>query len=626
MLTIDFESFYTDEYSLSKLTTEEYIRDPRFEIIGVSVQVDDQPGQWYSGDFAGVYMFLTQFDWANAAVASHNAMFDMAILGWKFNIYPRMVVDTMSMAKAIHGVERSCSLAKLAELYNLPAKGTEVHNAKGLRLCDMPEAFLRSYGEYCVHDSWLCRELFKCMRSKIPTPEMMAIDWTIQCYSRPTLRIDVPLARQALAEHLQVKSATLSSLGVTQEALRSDEVMAELLVTVGAEPPKKFSPKQKDDNGQPLEVWAFAKSDTEFMDLLEDPDPRVSALVEARLANKTSIVETRLQAFIDIGQRGALPYPLAYASAQPTLRWQAWKQQRINLQNLPRAKKDERSPLRDAIKAPPGYKLGVVDLSQIELRVNAWQSRQQSLLDLLRSGKDAYSHTATRIFARPINKHDDPAERFVGKTATLGCGFQCGGPKFALMLRVAARREGFKLADETNAFGQKCVDAFREENPMIKSFWYDAARALKVMAEGGCTTLGPYDVNMGAVMLPDGMPLYYPNLRWYVDPMTGKEGFVYDKYMGRGIAKKWVYGGLFTENITQRVARGVMRDGLLRLRQRFWVPGSVHDELIFLVPENEPEEAAMDFAIECLTQPPAWAPNLPLAAEGKIGRCYGDAK
>lgn len=630
MITLDFETYYckASGYTLSKLTTEAYIRDPRFEVIGVSVMVDDQPPQWCYGDFATIFLFLKSFDLENQAIASHNAAFDMAILAWRFGIVPKFIVDTMSMARSIHGINSSVSLAALAKLYQLPDKGHQVESADGLRLADMNAAFLADYGSYCCHDTWLCRQLFKLLRSKLPTEEMMAIDWTLQCYAQPTLMIDVAKAQEALNDHIRIKHETLAALGVSQEALRSDEVMSELLIQLGVLPPRKLSPKQKEPDGSPKEVWAFAKSDTEFMDLLEHDDPRVVALVEARLANKTSIVETRLQAFVDIGRRGRLPYPLAYAAAQPTLRWQAAPGQQINLQNLPRAKKGERSVLRDAIVAPPGYKLGVIDLSQIELRVNCWQSGQRNVLDMLASGGDVYSHNATPIFGFAVQKKNHPVERFVGKVATLSAQYGVGGPKFTLMLRVAARRDGFKLADESEPFGQKCVDVYRDNNPYIKAFWRQAERALEIMATGGCGQLGPYEIRFGAIMLPDGMAMYYPNLRRYTDPISGREGWVYDKYYAqrRRSYPKWIYGAMLVENISQRVARCVMRDGILRLRQRFWVAGSVHDEALFLVPEHENEAQVMDYAVACMTQPAVWAPDMPLAAEGGIGRCYGDAK
>lgn len=630
MITLDFETFWDKAggYTLSKMTTEAYVRDPRFEVIGVSVMVDDGEAMWCTGDFATILQFLRQFDMENQAVAAHNAMFDMAILVWKFGIRPKFMVDTYSMARAMHGISMSCALASLAKFYALPDKGTEVANADGLHRADMGAAFLSDYGRYCCHDTELCRALFKKLRVGFPTEELMAIDWTIQSYANPALVIDGALAQAALAEHRKIKAETLWSLGVTQEALRSDQVLSDMLIQLGITPPTKLSPKQKNPDGSPKEVWAFARSDTEFMDLLECGDPRVAALVEARLATKTSIVESRLQAFCDISQRGPMPYPLAYAAAQPTLRWQASPGQQINLQNLPRAKKDERSVLRDAIKAPPGYKIGVIDLSQIELRVNCWQSGQRNVLDMLEQGEDVYSYNATPIFGFPVHKKQHPVERFVGKVATLSAQYGVGGSKFTLMLRVAARRDGFKLHDESEEFGQKCVDVYRANNPMVRAFWRQAEDALTVMASGGCGQLGPYEIRLGIMLLPDGMALSYPNLRRYSDPETGREGWVYDKYDARGrrAYRKWIYGAMLVENISQRVARGVMRDGILRLRQRYWVCGSVHDEALFLVPENEPEEQAIDFAMVCFTQRAAWAPDLPLSAECKLGRCYGDAK
>ena len=136
-LTIDFETYYTRQYSLSKLTTEEYIRDPRFEVIGVAVKKSGQELSlrkanaplWFSGSKNQTKKFLEGFDWGNSIAIAHNAMFDMAILNWHFGIRPAKIVDTLGMARAIHTLEVGGSLAALAEHYNLGAKGTEVHDA-----------------------------------------------------------------------------------------------------------------------------------------------------------------------------------------------------------------------------------------------------------------------------------------------------------------------------------------------------------------------------------------------------------------------------------------------------------------------------------------------------------------
>lgn len=627
MITLDFETYYTKaEYSLSKMTYEEYVRDPRFEVIGLSVMIDDGPVEWYTGDAAGISLWLRTFDW-NQAVCSHNALFDMAILCWKFGVYPAVMCDTLAMARKLHGLEGSCSLAAMAKLYGLPEKGGYVANADGMRREDFTAQMLVDYGEYCKHDTWLCRQLYKAMRPYFPVEELQAIDWTTQIFARPTLRVDVPLAEQALREHIQQRDTALANLGVTIEALRSDQVVADMLISLGVDPPTKESPKQKNADGSPKELWAFAKSDVAFLDLAEHPDPRVAAIIDARLSAKTSIVETRLGAFAAIGRRGSMPYPLGYAAALPTDRWQAALGQQINLQNLPRAPKGGRSPLRDAIKPPPGHLLGVVDLSQIEMRVALWLSGQDDALDMLRHGQDLYCAMAADIYGYAVVKAQHPMERFVGKVACLSAQYGVGGPKFARMLQVAARREGLVLADESEDFGLRVVQAYRRKNPQIVQFWRMCEQALEIMAAGGNGMLGPLRIENGAIAMPDGMWLRYPNLRRYTSD-EGKSGWVYDKWDGksRRMRPKWVYGGLVFENLCQRIARGIMRDGILQLRKHVWVAGSVHDEAIYLPPDTCDVKPTEALAVQCMTNHPFVAMGLPLAAEGSIGKSYGEAK
>jgi DNA polymerase len=354
----------------------------------------------------------------------------------------------------------------------------------------------------------------------------------------------------------------------------------------------------------------------------------VVTLVEARLGSKTSIVESRLEAFANIASRGSLPYPLAYAGALPTDRWQAALGQKINLQNLPRAPKGGRSPLRDAIEPPPGYLMGVIDLSQIEMRVALWLAGQDDALDMLRNGVDLYAATASDIYGYTCDKQQFPMERFVGKVACLSAQYGVGGPKFTRMLQVAARKEGLVLADESEDFGYNVVQGYRRKMWKVAAFWRVCEAALPIMAQGGNTTIGPLNVINGKIQMPDGMWMHYPNLRYYTSEETGKSGWVYDKYDGktRRNKMKWIYGASLCENICQRIARGVMRDGILKLRKGVWVVGSVHDEAIYIVPDTCDQAAIKQFALDCMTQHPLVLAGLPLAAEGSIGRCYSDAK
>ena len=115
LITIDFETFYSKEFSLTKLTTEEYIRSPFFEVIGVAVKVNDNPAEWASGTHEQIKAWLDTFEWETSLGLAHNAMFDGAILNWVFDIRPKLWLDTLSMARALHGVEVGGSLKKLAE-------------------------------------------------------------------------------------------------------------------------------------------------------------------------------------------------------------------------------------------------------------------------------------------------------------------------------------------------------------------------------------------------------------------------------------------------------------------------------------------------------------------------------
>jgi len=95
ILTIDWETYYDREYSLSKMTTEEYIRDDRFEVIGVAVKEDDNETVWYDNKHMTASRFAKLYDWKNCLVLAHNTQFDGAILSWRYGIKPKGWLDTL---------------------------------------------------------------------------------------------------------------------------------------------------------------------------------------------------------------------------------------------------------------------------------------------------------------------------------------------------------------------------------------------------------------------------------------------------------------------------------------------------------------------------------------------------
>ena len=404
IITLDFETFYSTEFSLTKVTTEEYVRSPEFEVIGVAVQEDDGAPVWFSGDAEAMHQFLAQYDWGNSLALAHNAAFDGAILNWVFGLRPKGWLDTLSMGRALHGTEVGGSLKVLAEHYGLGEKGTEVENAKGLHRIDFSPEQLARYGEYCKNDVALTWELFGQMSAGFPRVELRLIDLTLRMFTEPVLRLDAALLRVHLSAVKLTKEKALGAFD--RDDLMSNPKFAELLKNCGIEPPMKTSLT----TGK--QTFAFSKTDEAFKALLEHENVVVQAAVAARLGTKSTIEETRTERFIGIAERGALPVPLRYYAAH-TGRWGG--DDKLNLQNLPRS-----SQLKSAIIAPNGYMMIDSDSSQIEARTLAWLAEQNDLVDAFDRGEDVYKIMASAIYGKDI-KDITKNERFVGKTTILGC-------------------------------------------------------------------------------------------------------------------------------------------------------------------------------------------------------------
>jgi len=407
IVTLDFETYYSKRYSLGKLTTEEYVRHPQFEVIGVSVKVDAGTTVWCSGSRQQIQKFLGQFDWDNAVAVAHNARFDMAILNWHFDIKPKRIIDTLSMARALHGGQVGGSLMALVAYYNLGAKGTEVIAALGKRRADFTEEELTAYGKYCVNDTELTYGLCKRLIKKFPINELRLIDLTIRMFTEPVLKLDAGALAAHLDNTIQHKSKLLSKISVTKEDLMSNPKFAEALRTAGVVPPTKISARTGE------EAWAFAKADKNFMALLQHETPEVQTLMAARLGLKSTLEETRTQRFIDMSEReGSFPVPLRYYAAH-TGRWGG--DDKINLQNLPR-----NAEIKKCILAPAGYVLIDSDSSQIEARTLAWLAEQYDLVDAFERGDDVYKMMAAALYGK-AEEEITKQERFVGKTTILGC-------------------------------------------------------------------------------------------------------------------------------------------------------------------------------------------------------------
>ena len=603
IITIDFESAYGGDLGFKTQTTEEYVRDPRFEVIGVAVQVNDGEPEWFSGSMTDTAVFLNQFDWANSLALAHNAVFDGFIMSEHFGIKPKGWLDTLSMGRALHGTNVGGSLGVLADHYGIGVKGEQVKQyINYFRSTFTPEE-LADYGSYCRNDVTLTWDLFGLMSQGFPKTELRLIDLTIRMFTDPVLRLDEGMLRAHLDNERSRKEELLRNFD--KDTLMSNPQFADLLREMGVEPPMKKSPA----TGKL--TYAFAKTDEEFKALLEHPTTAVQTLVAARLGTKSTIEESRTERFIGIAQRGPMPVPLRYYAAH-TGRWGG--DDKLNLQNLPR-----NSPLKRAILAPDGYMMIDSDSSQIEARTLAWLAGQDDLVEAFDRGEDVYKIMASAIYGKAVDEITKD-ERFVGKTTILGAGYGMGAAKFQAQLK------NFGVVVELDE-AKRIIDTYRATYPKITALWKSAGTALEAILRGQLTTLGRDGIlkieGKDGIRLPNGLYIRYPNLRQKVDEETGKVEIVYDTKKGKATIPNRIYGGKVIENVCQALARIIIGDQMLMVAKKYQVVMTVHDAIACIVPEAEVERA-VEYVELCMRIRPQWGPELPLNCESGSGKSYGD--
>jgi len=608
LITLDFETYYDKQFSLEKkLTTEEYIRDPRFEIVGVGVKVNNGNTEWASGTHEELKGYFDEFDWANSMVLAHNTMFDGAILSWLFDIRPRVWADTLCIARAVHGVEVGGSLKALAERYNIGAKGTEVLEASGKRREDFTDDELDRYGDYCINDVELTYKLFNIfLKQGFPKKELKVIDCTLRMFIHPMLELDLNLLNEHLEDIKEYKGKLLAEAGVEKETLMSNPKFADALKVLGVEPPTKVSAT----TGK--ETYAFAKTDEGFKSLITHENPNVRALVNARLGLKSTLEETRTERFIDIQKRGLFPAPTKYYAAH-TGRWGG--ADKINVQNLPSRGPDAKK-LKRSIIAPDGHLLIDCDSSQIEARVLAWFAGQDDLTDAFANKEDVYIKMASRIY----NVHEKDVtkdQRFVGKTTILGAGYGMGAVKFQEQLKSFGTDVDLDEA-------RRIINIYRDANWKISSLWRDANYAVQYMSRGESVQFGKPDVievlgRSQAIKLPSGLSIRYDKLEGA--PSARGTEYTYQTKKGQ----KRIYGGKMVENVCQALARCIIAEQMLKITKKYHPVLTVHDSVVVCVPEDE-IDWAQKYVEACMRYVPTWAEGLPLDCESGVAKAYGDCE
>lgn len=631
-IILDFETYYDKKtFSLSQrdMTTEEYVRDERFEVIMCGFHVPGEKPYWVPNHKDAVYKELCALELHKYPVVAHNMLFDGLIIGDHYGLSCAEYYCTMRMARPFVGARDSVSLAQLARRFGLPAKLDDVHDASGKRLKDFTRRELEGYGTYCVRDAGICERLYKILRPRFTKQDMIIISDTLRGFCEPIFRLD----KQKLGEYipqleqeqhdLLVLAADFLEIDSTDELKRrlgSNPQFAELLTSLGCEIPMKPATGKVKENpdGTPKMTYAFAKNDLGFKALLEDEDDLVRTVCEARVNVKSNINMTRAIRFTGIAERGPLPFALEPFKAGTT-RWGGCE--KYNLQNLPKRKGDK--TLRQAMRAPRGWVIGVCDLSQIEARRMADHAGQMDLVEAFRHEEDPYSQFATELYGYPVSKGGNTdTERNVGKECILSLQYSAWYHAFRSRLYTAY---GIRLDEE---FAKDTVMLYRRKMYAIKQFWDECEYALEIMLGGGTFDFGRernYTARKGEIILPDGWSMKYEDMA-----VEGKDSFGRPiiRYTDRTTrARRKVHRGIIANNCTQGSAARILQWQIAQIRSDEYFPmfmrGTVHDELIFIEEERYAREM-MECATYWMKQAPSWAKGTPINCEFTIGPTYGD--
>ena len=594
ILTLDFETFYSDEYSLKKMTTEAYVRDPRFKCHGVAVKFGSEPASWSSIERLLDNLWIFE----NSAVLAHHAQFDGLILSHHFGLKPALWLDTLSMARIALPHERH-SLDHLSKYFGLPGKmHAMLTDVKGVR--DPNAVMMAGLGRMSCDDADKTYAIFNAIKDVIPRDEFAVIDATIRMFTEPVLHLDIPKLKIYHGEVVRTKQDALAELGLSKKDLGSDEIVAAAYRKLGVEPDTKVTPKGNTK-------FAFAKTDQFMRDMLEDEDDRISNLTAARLGVKSTLNETRCERLLSAAGRGPLPVYLRYCGAHPT-RWSGGDN--LNWQNFPRNERDGRpGEIRRSILAPPGHKIVAVDASQIECRILNWLAGQHDVVEKFRNKEDPYIGIASQFYGFQVTKAH-PKERGTGKQLELSCGYGASGPSIVETAKRGTYGPPVYLTDED---GDRAKELYRATHRAVVNMWYRTGEtALRVLEERGTLEWGPMTIEDGAIWLPSGLPMPYDKFK------RDEHGELLCLIRGRW-RKMW--GTKLVQHVCEALARTVVSQAMLRIQANGYQPrNTTHDELWIVTKLDDTN--ALSYLESELRKTPDWAPGLPLDAEGSEGERY----
>lgn len=643
LISLDFESPFghgvqknhpLHKYSLRSMTYVKYIMDERFNPFGVGIKIDDGETEWVSRDQTEEAICDTFPDGNDHTLVAHNCMFDGAIISWRYKRRAARYWCTQRMSNAIWA-QRSASLEQLC-ISCYPddesiRKTPEVLNfANKLELTPEED---EACGNYCINDVDIMFECLRYMWPVLPDDELELLDMTLKMFIHPPFVLDSTRLESFLTKYNTETDEIITASGLPRTTLASPKKFVEYVEgTLGFEIPRIPAPTKKNPDNIKA---ALGKDELAWVEFKAD-HPDHDHIWKARQRVASTIARTRAERMLEHAELldGWLPMPLAYCAAH-TKRWGGTD--KLNPQNFQR-----KSEHRKSLMAPEGYKVVVVDLSNIEGRKNAWFCGEERLLKIFRAGGDVYNDFATQVFGYEVDRNmtalDEDGneyepqwmEGFVGKQCQLGLGYQTGPLKLKKTLFLLSDGQVDFTLDQCKHI---VYDMWRPTYSKIPEMWdtlgYEIIPKMYLLKPGQSESFGPLVIEHERIRLPSGLYLTYPGLRAEEDE-HGRPQWEYwngDYYTN-------LYGGKLLENIIQALSRITMSDGMLRINRDLtynldhWgelarVGLTIHDEVVVLVREHRAKEC-YDMMVSNMIILPDWCNDgsLVLAAKGGYADNY----
>ena len=627
MVVADWETYYRTKdteldpsFTLSKMSTESYVRDPRFKAHGVAIKWSaDTLAHWYTEPQARYV--LAQEDWSDTFMVHHHAQFDSLIESHHYNVHPARVGCTLSMARLLLGNHLSVSLDSVRKHFGILPKSTPYQHMDGRYWEEMSRDIQEQVAEGAcdeVESIWKIFHLL--MQQGFPPEELKVIDTTVKMFTEPVLKADSELLAKIWEDENTKKADRVAALQIDPAELRSNDKFIALLQAEGIEPEYK--------QGKNEQIPAFAKTDDFMRGLLEHDNERVRTLAEARLGEKSTLAQTRAATLGWMASRGPLAVYLRYAGAG-TLRvsggdganWLNFKRQ---------------SAMRRAIMAPDGFLLAPVDASQIECRVLHYLAGGPSepVIQKFRNKEDPYVDLASQFYKESIYKpkrgdsrfEEMEAKRGMGKQGRLMCGYGAAGLQFKATAKNGLYGPSVDISiEDATAF----VRLYRDTNPSIcgkAGYWAQGEWALGKLANGETAEWGPLTIKAKRIYLPSGQPVIYDTLEFHVpDSDETCRDFERSGYWRMRTRHGWkkMWGSKIVQNMCEAVSRVIVSQAMNRITgMGYRVLNWPYDELLILIPKDGKEEQHAERCAAEMKVAPAWLPDLPLDAEWSLGERY----